>query len=106
MPRSRPPYAPAFRQQMIELVRNGRTPWELAQEFEPSAQTTVNWMAQADRDAAVRHDGPTSTEQEALRRLREKNKRLPEEREILSKAAAWFAQETESVPPRSSGSSK
>ena len=37
MPRSRPPYPPEFRQQMIDLVRSGRTPWELAQEFEPSA---------------------------------------------------------------------
>ena len=106
MPRSRPPYPPEFRQQMIELVRNGRTPWELAQEFEPSAQTIMNWVAQADRDAGVRHDGPTSTEQEELRRLRQENKRLREELEILSKAAAWFARETESVPSRSSGSSK
>jgi transposase len=63
-------------------------------------------LAQADRDAGVRQDGPTSTEQEELRRLRQENKRLREEREILSKAAAWFARETESVPPRSSGSSK
>ncbi|MFV8836529.1 IS3 family transposase [Aquisalimonas sp. APHAB1-3] len=86
MPRSRPPYPPEFRQQMIDLVRSGRTPWELAHEFEPSAQTIVNWVAQADRDAGVRHDGPTSAEQDELRRLRQENKRLREEREILSKA--------------------
>ena len=42
MPKSRPPYAPEFRQQMIELVRAGRTPEELSREFEPSAQTIHN----------------------------------------------------------------
>lgn len=106
MPRSRLPYPPEFRQQMIDLVRSGRSPWELAREFEPSAQTIVNWVAQADRDAGVRRDGPTSAELEELRALRRENKRLREEREILSKAAAWFARETDSVPPRSSGSSR
>ena len=57
MPRIRPPYPLEFRQQMIELVRNGRTPWELAEEFEPSAKTIVNWVAQADCNARVRHYG-------------------------------------------------
>jgi transposase len=91
---------------MIDLVRSGRTPGELAEEFEPSAQTIVNWVAQAERDAGLRQDGPSSAEQDELRRLRQENKRLREEREILSKAAAWFARETDSVPGRSSGSSK
>jgi hypothetical protein len=45
-----PPYAPEFRRQMIELVRAGRVPEELAKEFEPSAQAIRNWVAQADRD--------------------------------------------------------
>ena len=49
MPKSRPPYPAAFRQQMVELVRSGRTPGELAREFEPSAE--------ADRDAGKRSDG-------------------------------------------------
>lgn len=106
MPRARPPYPPEFRQQMIDLVHNGRSPWELAREFEPSAQTIMNWVAQAERDAGVRQDGTTSAEREELRRLRRDNKRLREEREILSKAAAWFARETDSVPPASSSSSK
>ena len=57
MPRTRPPYPPEFRQHMIELVRSGRTPWELAREFEPSAQTIMNWVAQAERDTGARHDG-------------------------------------------------
>jgi len=90
---------------MVELVRNGRTPWDLAREFEPSAQTIMNWVVQSERDNHERHDGPTSTEREELRRLRRENKRLREEREILSKAAAWFARETDTVPPTSSSSS-
>ncbi|MQM38292.1 hypothetical protein KBTX_02302 [wastewater metagenome] len=106
MPQSRPPYPAAFREQMIELVRTGRTPEELAQEFEPTAQTIRNWVAQAERDSGRRSDGPSSAEQEELRRLRREVKRLREEREILSKAAAWFARETDSVPPKSSSSSK
>lgn len=106
MSRTRPPYPPEFRQQIIDLVRNGRTPWELAKEFEPSAQTIMNWVAQAGRDAGERHDGLTSAEHEELRRLRRENKRLREERAILSNAAAWFARETDAVPPKSSGSSK
>ena len=104
MPQSRPPYAPEFRQQMIELVRAGRTPEELSREFEPTAQTIHNWVKQADRDAGRRLYGATSAEREELRRLRRDNKRLRQEREILAKAAAWFVRETDSVPPKSSGS--
>ncbi len=50
MPRSRPPYPPEFREQMVALIRAGRTPEELGEEFEPTAQTIRNWVAQADRD--------------------------------------------------------
>ena len=57
MARKRAPYAPEFRRQMIELVRAGRTPEELAKEFEPSAQAIRNWVAQADRDEGRRADG-------------------------------------------------
>ena len=89
---------------MIELVRAGRTPEELSREFEPTAQTIHNWVKQADRDAGRRLDGATSAEHEELRRLRRDNKRLRQEREILAKAAAWFARETDSVPPKSSDS--
>jgi transposase len=85
-----------FRQQMVELVRSGRTAEELSREFEPSAQAIRNWLKQAERDEARRSDGATSAEREELRRLRRENRRLREEREILKKAAAWFARETES----------
>ena len=104
MPRSRPPYPPEFRQQMTELVRAGRTPEELAKEFEPSAQTIRNWVAQTDRDEGRRDDGPTTSEREEIRRLRREVKQLREEREILKKATAWFARETGTVPGNSSSS--
>ena len=104
MPRTRPPYSSEFRQQLVELVRAGRTPEELAREFEPSAQAIRNWMRQSDLDEGRREDGLASVEREELSRLRRENRRLREEREILSKAAAWFARETGSIPPRSSDS--
>ena len=104
MPRTREPYPPDFRQQMIELVKAGRSPEELSREFEPTAQTIHNWVRQIDIDAGVRSDGLTSLEREELRRLRRENKQLRIEREILKKDAAWFAQETDSVPRRHSSS--
>jgi transposase len=104
MPKSRPPYAPEFRQRIVELVRKGRTPEQVAREFEPSAQAIRNWVRQADRDAGRRQDGLTTTEQEELRRLRRENRLLREERAILSKAAAWFARETNAIPSRDSSS--
>ena len=81
---------------MIELVRAGRKPEELAKEFEPTAQSIRNWVAQADRDAGRREGGLTTLEREELRRLRRENRQLREEREILAKATAWFARGTAS----------
>ena len=104
MPKSRPPYAPEFRRQMVELVRAGRTPEELSREFEPTAQSIRNWVCQADIDEGRRDDGLTSAERTEIRRLRREVKQLRLEREILSKAAAWFARETESIPPKGSRS--
>ncbi len=104
MPKSRPPYSPEFRQQMVDLVRAGRTPEELSREFEPTAQSIWNWVRQAERDQGVRLDGLTTDEKEELRRLRRENRVLREEKEILKKAAAWFAEETGSTPRRRSGS--
>jgi len=85
---------------MVELVRAGRSPEELGREFEPSGQTIRNWIRQADLDEGRRSDGLTTQERSELRRLRRENRQLKLEREILEKAAAWFAQETGSVPPR------
>jgi len=89
---------------MIELVRAGRNPEELAREFEPSAQSIRNWVVQADRDEGRRKDGLMTEERQELSRLRRENRRLREEREILSKAAAWFARETDSIPKKPSNS--
>ena len=104
MPRSRPPYPPEFREQILELVKAGRSPIELAQEFEPTAQTIRNWIRQAELDTGERQEGLSSPEREELRRLRRENKQLRQEREILAKAAAWFARETDAVPSKSSRS--
>jgi transposase len=89
---------------MVELVRAGREPEELARRFEPSAQAIRNWVAQADRDDGRRADGLTTDEREELRRLRRENKVLREERDILKRAAAWFARETGSIPSKDSSS--
>mgnify|MGYP001797535299 CR=1 FL=1 len=104
MPRTRAAYSAEFRQQIVDLARSGRTPYELAKEFEPCVDTIRGWIAQADRDDGRRSDGLTSAEREELSRLRRENKRLRQERDILSKAAAWFAQETSGVPKKGSNS--
>jgi transposase len=89
---------------MVELVRAGRTPEELAEEFEPSGQAIRIWVKQADLDQGVRSDGLTTEERGELQRLRRENKQLKLEREILKTAAAWFARETGSIPDRDSSS--
>lgn len=104
MPKSHPPYPEEFREQILELIQAGGTPDELAKEFEPTAQTIRNWIKQSELDTGQRHDGLTSDEKAELARLRKENKQLRLEREILSKAAAWFARETDAVPPKSSNS--
>jgi transposase len=89
---------------MVELARSGRTPEELSREFEPTAQSIWSWVKQAERDAGKRTDGPSSGEREELARLRRENHRLRQERDILAKAAAWFAKESKGTPSGSSGS--
>ena len=104
MPKSRPPYPPEFRRRIVELVSKGRTPEELARQFEPSAQAIRNWVKQAGLDAGERTDGLTTEERDELRRLRREVHQLREERAILSKAAAWFARETNTIPSKDSSS--
>jgi transposase len=89
---------------MVELVGAGRTPEELSREFEPTAQTIHNWVKQTDIDAGIRSDGLTTEERAELRRLRREVKQLRVEREILKKAAAWFARESNSIPDQGSSS--
>jgi transposase len=100
MPRTRRPYPPEFREQILELVRIGRTPNQLAREFEPSGETIHNCIKQAKIDAGQRHDGLTTDEKHELARLRKEVKQLHLEQEILAKAAAWFARATPAVPCR------
>ena len=104
MPKSRLPYPGEFRRKMIDLVRAGRSPEELAEQFEPTAQTIRNWVAQAEREEGKRRDGLTSAEREELTRLRRENRQLKLAREILSKAAAWFARETGAIPDKGANS--
>ena len=104
MARKNPPYMPEFRRQMIELVRSGRSPESLAKEFEPTSQAIRNWVAQAERDAGRRDDDVTTEERDEINRLRRENRQLKLERDILSKAAAWFARETDVIPPKDSNS--
>ena len=111
MSKTRPPYAPEFRRQIVDLVHAGRDPADLAREFEPSAQAIRNWVAKADRQAGRREVKPatiyaplSNAERDELARLRRENKQLRVERDILSRAAAWFARETGTIPSGSSGS--
>lgn len=97
-------YPNEFKEQLVELVRAGRTPESLGKEFEPSAQTIRNWAKQADRDGGRRTDGLTTAEQHEVRQLRREVRQLKLERDILSKAAAWFARETGTIPSSGSGS--
>jgi transposase len=107
MPKTRPPYSAEFRRQMVELVRAGRDPADLAREFEPTAQSICHWVTQADRQEGRREekgDALGTAERDELVRLRRENKQLRLERDILSRAAAWFARETGAIPSGSSNS--
>jgi transposase len=104
MPRTHPQYPLEYRRRIIELARAGRKIEELAREFEPSANAIRKWLKQAALDEGLRSDGLTTSEREELNRLRRENRILREEREILAKAAAWFAQETATTPSRRSHS--
>ena len=97
-------YPPEFRRQMVDLVRAGRKPADLSKEFGPTAWSIALWVKQAARDAGNGDGGLSTAEREELTRLRRENRQLKEEREILSKAAAWFANESTTKPKRSSDS--
>lgn len=105
MATTRAPYPPEFRRQMVDLVRSGRDPDDLAREYEPTAQSIRNWVASAGGRTGERPEkGLSPGESDELIRLRREVRQLRQERDILSKAAAWFARETGTLPSGSSGS--
>ena len=95
VPKTRPPYPDEFRREALELLRAGRSPRELSEALGVSEQTLRNWRRQDERDRGERDDGLRSDEREELRRLRRENVRLKQERDLLKRAAAFFAAETE-----------
>src|SRR3954451_3322681 len=96
VPKTRPAYPEEFRREAVQMLRAGRTPRELAESLGVSQQTLRNWRRQDQIDRRERDDGPTGDEQDELRRLRRENARLSQERDLLKRAAAFFAAETES----------
>ena len=99
MPKSHAPYPPEFRAEAIRLMRSsGKTTSQIARELDVTTETLRIWRKQADIDEGIRHDGLTTEETEEVRQLRREVKRLREEREILLKAAAFFAKETGQTP--------
>ncbi len=96
--RRRGRYLPEYKERIVELVRAGRSPGSLAREFEPSEQTIRNWVKQADLDEGLRSDGLTTEARKEMRELKRDVKRLRMERDILKKAAVWFARESGSIP--------
>ena len=96
MPRTRPPYPEEFRREAVALVRReGRSIRDVAESLGVSEQSLRAWLKRTQLDEGERHDGLTSDQREELRRLQRENRRLRQEREILKRAAAFFARETE-----------
>jgi transposase len=93
MPRTRPAYPDDFRREAVELLRAGRTPRELSKSLGVSEQSLRNWRRQDQLDRYERDDGPTTDERDEMTRLRRENERLRQERDLLKRAAAFFAAE-------------
>ena len=91
-------YPKEFREKVVQLVQGGdRSQREVAEKFGISTDSVRRWVQQAERDQGSRQDGLRTSEREELSRLRRENRQLKMDREILSKAAAWFARETNST---------
>ncbi len=95
MPRTRPPFPVEFRREAVRLMRESDKPLSaLAKDLGVSEQTLRTWRRQVEVDAGER-DGLSSEQLAELRRLRQENRTLQMEREVLRKAAAFFARESE-----------
>jgi transposase len=95
MPRPRRFFPPEYKAEVVELIRStGKTVGEVAKELDLTETAVREWVKRADLDAGRCSDGLTTGEREELRRLRRENRDLREEREILRKAAVFFARET------------
>ena len=100
MPRGgfHPPYPSEFKAEAVRLVREGGRPIsEVAKGLGVTTESVRLWVKQSDLDAGRRNDGLTSDEREELRQLRRENQRLRQEKEILKRAAAFFAAETNPI---------
>lgn len=95
VPKTRPAYPEEFRREAVQMLRAGRTPRELSESLGVSQQTLRNWRRQDQLDRHERDDGLATDERDELRRLRRENARLKQERDLLKRAAAFFAAETE-----------
>ena len=96
MPATRPPYPPEFRREAVRLMReSGGSPAQLARELGCSEQALRNWWRQDEADRGERTDTLTSDERARLRELERENRVLRQEREILKRAAAFFARESD-----------
>jgi len=95
MPRTRPAYPDEFRREAVAMVRGGRSVRDVAESLGVSQQSLRKWTKQTELDGRERDDGLRSEEREELRRLRRENARLKQERDLLKRAAAFFAKETE-----------
>src|SRR5919112_360764 len=95
VPKIRPPYPEEFRRDAVGLVRAGRSISDVAKALGVSAQSLRNWVKQDQLNRRERDDGLTDDEKAELRELRKRVRRLEQEKEILKRAAAFFAAETE-----------
>ncbi len=91
-------YPKEFRDKVVQLVQvSERSARGVAEEFGISRDSVRRWVQQAERDQGTRKDGLSSAEREELVRLRRELRQVKQEREILAKATAWFARETDST---------
>ena len=97
MPRTSAPYPPAFKAEAVRLVQSGeKSIAVIARDLGIAGQTLRGWVQQAEVDTGAR-EGLTTSERVELAQLRRENRILKQERDILKKAAAFFAKESDPI---------